>query len=241
MTTVADKIVDYFPANDDVSIPLGSTIWIEFDGEMNEDFLEETLFVTGPDTDQFVGVDIDLLEYPENVSEGDDFLESPGYTGIVQGTVTFEDTDSGTKWIFTPNNVLAALTEYTVHIPEVKDVGGTTYEGYQTFTFTTGTGSIVELPSSGSTSVIGSSGNLSNEELIVIKTTPADHATQVSVDRKQIVVEFSTTLDPDTVTTDKFTIIAEPSTDHPAAGVTYSEEELIKTLEVEGHKVIISI
>lgn len=253
MATISDIIDDYAPANEDVSVSLLATIEILFDREMDEDFLEETLFITGPDTDQFVGPNLDLLEYPDNVSEGDDFLESPGRTGIVQGAVTFanidptdadtetESTPYRTKWIFTPTRALAALTEYTAHIPEAKDLDGTTYEGYTTFSFTTGTGSIVALPSSGSTSVLGKSGSQDTSELEITKTTPADRAVQIDPETKTITIEFSTILDSDTVTTDKFIIKAEPATDHPNAAVSYSEEELIKTLEITGNKVIISI
>jgi hypothetical protein len=253
MSTVASVIQDYFPAEGDVSVPLLSEIFILFDREMDEDFLSETIFISGPDTDQFVGVNFELLEDPSNVSEGDDFLSSPGYTGIVQGTVTFKKIDMSdsstevlvapyrTKYVFTPTHALAALTEYKVNIPEVKDLDGTTYEGYYTFSWTTGSGSIQVLPSTGSTSVLGRTGGEDTSILTIDKTTPADHAIQVKTTTKEIVLEFSTRLDPSTVTADKFTITSEPATDHPAASVQYIEEELIKTIEVDDNKVIISI
>jgi hypothetical protein len=250
--SVSDLIVDYFPANEDVSVPLLSTIYVLFDREMDEDFMEETIFVNGPDTDQFVGVDLDLLEDPANISQGDDFLTSPGFKGLVLGTVTYQKIDMTdedtevlvapyrTKYIFTPSHALAALTEYTVHIPEAKDLDGTTYEGYTTFSWTTGSGSIQVLPSSGSTSVLGKTGGTDTTELTITKTTPADNSVQVKTDTQEIIIEFSTKIDSDTVTIDKFTITAEPATDHPNAAISY-KEELIKTLEVVENKVIISI
>lgn len=252
MTTVSDTIDDYSPANGDVSVSLLGTISILFDREMDEDFLEETIFINGPDTDQFVGVDYNLLVDPSNVSQGDDFLESPDFKGIVQGTVTFKKIDMTdadtevsvapyrTKWIFTPTHALSALTEYTVHIPEVKDLAGTTFEGYTIFSFTTGSGSIVALSSNYSTSVLAKSGGEDLTELEITKTTPTNHAIQIDPETKEITLEFESKLNPDTVTIDKFTITVEPATDHPNATVTY-KETLAKTIEVDDNKVIIHI
>jgi len=253
MRTVADLINDYFPADGDASVPLLSTIYILFDREMDEDLLDENIFISGPDTDQFVGVDFELLEDPDNVSQGDEFLQSPNFKGIVQTTVTFKKIDMTdaslevtstpyrTKMIITPNHAMSALTEYIVNIPEVTDLTGTTYEGYYTFTFTTGSGSIQALPTTKSTSVLNRLNAIDNSELSIIKTTPANHGIQVDPSTKTITLEFSAPLVSDTVTNDKIIIVAEPATEHPSAGVQYSQNELIKSLEVQDNKIIISI
>jgi hypothetical protein len=253
MATISEIIDNYYPAEGDVSVPLLADISILFDREMDEDNLEENIFISGPDTDQFVGIDLELLVDPANISQGDDFLTSPSHTGIMTGTYTFTKIDMidetlevavapyRTKLTIAPTRAMSALTSYTLHMPEVKGLDGTIYEGYYTFSWTTGTGSIQALPSSGSTSVLGITGSVDTTELTVLKTTPADHGIQIKPITKDITIEFSARLDSSTVTEDKFIITAEPATDHPSAGVTYSENELVKSLTIDDNKVIIHI
>ena len=252
MTTVSDTIVNYFPADGDVSVPLKSTIWILFDRALDEDELNDNFFVEGPDTDQFVGLDFTLQEYPDNISQGDDFLTSPGYKGIMQGTLTFQKIDMTdatleveeapyrTKLIFTPSHVMAALTEYKAVLPQVTDSEGTLIEGAVTFSWTTGSGSIEALPSSGSTSVLGLSSSEAGDILSVTKTYPTNHQVEIDPELEQIIITFDKPLEESTVTLDKFIITSQPATDHPSITVNYTEE-LVKSVEVDSNKVIITI
>lgn len=79
MATIESIIDDYFPATDTVGVPLNSVIFVLFEKEMNESELEEKFFIEGPDTDSFVGPGFEIGL--NNVSQGDDFLSSPGYSG----------------------------------------------------------------------------------------------------------------------------------------------------------------
>ena len=92
MANLIDVIIDNFPPVSGISIPLGSTITLSFNVPMDEAGLSETLFLEGPDTDQYIGQGLTELVDPSNISQGelDDFLKSPGYKGIAQWTFSFE-------------------------------------------------------------------------------------------------------------------------------------------------------
>src|SRR5690606_12382026 len=142
-----------------------------------------------------------------NVSQGDDFLDSPSLKGIVKGTTTFEKIDLAdeeltvtgenhrTKLVFTADHAFSPLTVYTAHLSDIKDHEGEEYSGYYTFSWTTGTGSIQSLPASVSTSVFNSALQAtldeSSEPLTVTKITPQDHSIQNPLDLSEIVIEFN--------------------------------------------------
>lgn len=258
MPSIKDVIVDYTPANNEVDTPLISTIKILFDRAMDEVALSEQVFIEGPDTDQFVGPGSALLEYPANVSQGDDFLDSPGMTGLVKGQYAFQHVDmtnpdllvSGvpyrTKLIFTPEHALAPQTNYIVNLPDFVDSGNVTYSGYVTFTFTTGTGSITELPASISTSIINTAldntianyfGEDNNVELQVVKTYPLDHSVQNNPNTLSgIVITFNTNIDPSSIDDNSVVINTVTATDHPAAHAV-AAGNIQKTLSVFGNKI----
>lgn len=264
MGNLIDIIDDYFPAEGNVSVPLLSDITILFDRAMltsGIDGLEETFFIEGPDTDSYVGPGFNLLEFPDNISQGDDFLTSPGYQGIVDGSFTFENVSTSdpntlvtgepyrTRLIFTPTRPLAALTEYTVHLPSALDVDEVSYSGYLTFTWTAGTGSIEVLPATYSTSILtvgstslanASAPVLTDGELTVVTSLPKDHAIEVDPELGEIRITFDKKLDPDSLTSEKVTITALPATDHPKASST-ADGELAKSLEASDTILIIKI
>ena len=247
--SLLDRIEDTFPANDDVGVPLLSTITITFDRLMDESDLNDNFFVEGPDTDQFVGPGLALLEFPNNTSQGevDDFLRSPGYRGIVQGATTFT-TISGspdkTLLTFTPTQPLYPLTEYTIMISDSLDASGITHSGMVTLDFQTGSGSIEEIPTETSSSILKTTaqpGILSTSgALQVVSTTPADHS--VEQDPKEltdIIIEFNKELDPATVT-GNVSVLAEVATDHPNANAV-ANGALAKVVTVSGRKITVSI
>jgi len=248
MADLIDVISDYFPPASGVSIPLQSEVTVQFSIEMDTDRLEEDFFLQGPDTDQFVGPFMAELIDPSNISQGDldDFLQSPGYTGIVQGTFSFV-TVSGvsTELTFSPTNPMAPLTLYTAFIGETLDADGNTLTGSVTWSFETGTGSIEELPSNISSSILAASPQAlsqlaSQTPLTIGKTIPADHSVQNDVDIEEIVVEFNKNLDSDSITDDNVTVETIPATDHPGASAN-AHGELAKELTVEGNRLKIKV
>lgn len=265
MPALIDIIDDSFPANGNVGVPLQSTIFILFNQEMDEDSISEAFFIEGPDTDQFVGPGLFGLQIdPNNISQGniDDFLKSPGYKGIVEGTFTYQNIDpndadiilaSGvtpyrTKAIFTPTQPLAASIEYTVLLSDMDSDLAVTYSGLVNFSFTTGTGSIETLPSSVSTSVLtspsaGSVGMIDDNNnptvaLSIVSTTPADDSVENVLNLTEIVVEFNKNLNP--VSAGSITIETIISSDHPELNAS-AIGTLAKTLEVDGKLLKIKI
>lgn len=133
---ITDVIVSVHPGADTQGNIIGDTIWVLFDREIDENSIDEGNFIIeGPDTDTFFGPDMGT-ELP-NVSDSgsNDQLASPGYKGLVPGTITFQrinladlniytgpnDTDgTGNLWrtkaIFTPAFPMQALTQYRVYI-----------------------------------------------------------------------------------------------------------------------------
>ena len=265
MALIVDILDDYFPPNSGVSVPLKESISILFDREMDEDAIEEEFFIEGPDTDQYVGPGFQLLEYPDNFSQNPDgdFLNSPGYAGIIDGTFVFKKIDMSnadlevaaapyrTKMVFTPSEPMAPQTLYTAHLPEAIDYLENVHSGHYIFSWTTGTGSIEYVPDSFSTSVLVP-GSLSLPvattgsqaagagDLEVVATTPRDHAIQVDPETNEISITFNRNLDSASVTQDTVTVETVMVTDHPKA-TGEADGELIKTLEVSGNKLTIRI
>lgn len=262
MPSIIDIIDDYTPANNEIDTPLSSTITILFDRVMDETALSDQVFIEGPDTDQYVGPGFELLGYPNTVSHGDDFLASPGMQGIVQGDFSYQkvsttDPDvlvSGsiyrTKLIFTPEHSLAPLTLYTVNVPDFVDSGSISYTGYITFSFTTGTGSITELPTEVSTSIISTAladtlsdyfTGSSSGDFKVVKTIPKDHAVQVVASGlNSITIEFNNPVDVSSVTDENIVITTVVATGHPTAAAE-ALGNITKTLTVAGNKIFADI
>ena len=249
MSTLLDLIKDTFPANGDTNVPLASNITITLSGlNYDETSLVEGFFVEGPDTDQFIGPGFLELTSPDNISQGelDDFLQSAGYRGIVAGTVTVSGIAGDTVVTFNPTQPLAPLTQYVANIASILDALENEIDGYASFSFTSGTGSIEEIPSTVSTSVlaaaIAESQAIGLTDLIPLQvtgSTPADLSAEVNPSLNEIVVEFNKPIDPTSVT-DKVTVRTFPATDHPSA-VTQSQGELVTSLEVEDNKLKIKL
>lgn len=252
MSDLLDRIIDSFPANNDVGVPLKSDITITLSGlDYDEDSLFEGLFLEGPDTDQFVGPGLQFQTYPANVSQNDttnlnvdDFLQSPGYKGLVVGDYQISR-NINTVITFTPHNPLAALTEYTVYLHSVTTSSLADIDGFVSFSFETGSGSIEEVSSTISTSILNVTRSISvldttGTPLQVVKMTPSDRSVQNSTDLRQIIIEFNKAIDPTSVTNDTVNIIASAITDHPALSIQ-AQGELVKSVEVNGALLIINI
>ena len=129
---------------------------------------------------------------------------------------------------------------YTISV-ETKELIATSY----TFSFTTGTGSITDVPSSASTSVIGVTGTTGATEYLEVESmTPADGATHQRFIDKTITVVFSETLDATTVTDDTVTVYAYPISGYftgPSSTSCSEPEELHKKLTVSGATLTIEV
>jgi hypothetical protein len=262
MATIASIIDNYAPADGTEGVPLNTEIFILFSKQIDESDFSNQFFIEGPDTDTFVGPGVEIQVNPTNVSQGDDFLTSPGYKGIVLGTISYKHIDPindnlevvttpyRTKVIFTPAHPLVKLTKYTANIPEVKDTSHIIYTGYYVFTWTSGSGSITALPALSSTSVlVPGSLPFGGEKVInVLTTLPDNHSVQISPDLTEIVVTFDKDLDD---TTDNYgvytvnpisliSIIGEAVTNHPDLTINVTPE-LTKSIVIEGNKLTIKI
>lgn len=251
MTILRDIIADYSPAAGATSVPLSSTIIIIFDRLMDTDSLELEFFLAGPDTDQFVGPGVaEFNVFPDNVSQGDDLLESPGYQGIVSGTVSCSTVSGVTQLTFTPSSPLYPLTEYTVHLPQADDANGTTYEGHVTFSFTSGTGSIEALPDTSSTSVltntISSLSALDDLEVVGVRgITPnktirsLSNSVENPLDLNRIEIELNKAIDISSLS-GNIAVETFAITDHPSASVSVRGDIATK-LSTDGKKILIDI
>lgn len=341
MAVLLNVVEDYSPPNDQSGVPLRSTIEIQFSTLMDERSVEEAFYVEGPDTDTVIGPDSKASIWPSafgvSLGEEPDYLSSPGYQGIVQGTFTFETVDDKTKMIFTPNQAMAALTHYVVHITDcyqnsfgdtasgVANVGNGEVEfdgswtntdnavnmrvtksgvagiaefvwwkdsdplevkgpvlttrrgtvtleeglfvefgdgtfivddefsaslstavlcsGHLTFEFDTGSGSIVALPTTSSTSILSELRQTSASATVplrVVRTIPSDHQAQVDPDLTEIILEFNKSLDETTITDAMIEVVSEIASSHPSLGAV-AQGDLAKRLVVDGRRLKIQI
>jgi hypothetical protein len=127
-----------YPSNGSEGIALITTISIIFDKEIDEMTIPGSFIIEGPETDLVTGPYLTLKDDPLRPDD-DDFLHSPNYKGVVQGSFTFERLDSSnspsaifdytgggedfrTKVIFTPNKPLTASTEYKILLAGDEDL-----------------------------------------------------------------------------------------------------------------------
>jgi hypothetical protein len=250
MSDLLDLILSTSPGNGDVSVPLKSNINIVLSGtDYDTDSLKEGFFIEGPDTDQLVGPGLLELAYPQNISQGalDDFLKSPGYQGIVEGEVTVTGILGNTHVIFDPTLPLAPSTLYKANLTQILDAMEAEIEGFVTFSFTTGTGSIEEIPSSVSTSVlstaIAESQSMIDSDLTplaVVATIPKINTVEHDPEKTdQIVIEFNRVIDPSSVI-GQVSVKTFPISDHPNI-TSNSQGDLATVVEVDGKKITIKL
>jgi len=125
------QIVSVSPDNGSEGITLNSKISVVFDQEIDIDSVQ--IMVEGADTDRWSGPDQAHWDDPSTTRD-DDILSSPGYKGIIAGTLSFEKVDisgnsvssydftgGGSNWctkvVFTPSMPLAASQGFRVYIP----------------------------------------------------------------------------------------------------------------------------
>jgi hypothetical protein len=113
------------------------------------------------------------------------------------------------------------------------------------FSFTIGEGTIIEVPSTASTSVIGTLSSLTSETtyLEVLEMDPPDTSTHQRFKHRKITITFSEELNPTTVTQDSVTVIAYPVSGKFDSNLSNTSEplELAKKLSVVSNKLIIEV
>ena len=248
MSALLDAVVSYEPVVSGVSVPLLSNIIIVLSGtDYDTTSLEEGFFLEGPTGDQFYGPGLIPLEYPEGIPAEDvqDILDTAAdLTTIVDSTVTVT-TGVNTTITLDPTYPLQASVEYNVNLTDVLDAAEDTISGFVTWSFTTGTGSIEELPEDISTSVLAtsiqaSSAILSAAPLKILKTTPADHSVQNSPNLEEIEIEFNKAIDATSIDSASIKIEGLPVTDHPSSDVS-SSGDLYRGVTVDGAVVTLKI
>ena len=128
------------------------------------------------------------------------------YTGITS-TKYRSLTGSGVELRFTGSDFAVGDT-FTVNVypPEYMT------ESY-TYTFTTGTGSIQEIPDTTSTSVLGDvSSSTTLDEFTVVSTTPEHKEVKVSPNVRLIKITFSADVDPTTINDRTVKVVVHPAT-----------------------------
>ena len=242
MSDLLNRVISYEPIVSGVSVPLKSNIIITLSGlDYDEDSLLEGFFLEGPSADRIVGPGFLTLEYPEGIPYEDtrDILDTDfDYTQIVETTATIT---TGIHTIITlePTYPLNASSIFRANLTNIlRNDGVTEVSGFVTWPFTTGTGSIEELPEDISSSVLAttvqaSAGVVAAEPLKVIKTTPSNHAIQQLPSLEEIEIVFNKPLDATSVTSDRVVIQGIPATDHPNISIS-SSGTLYKAIEVDG-------
>jgi hypothetical protein len=114
------------------------------------------------------------------------------------------------------------------------------------FSFTTGTGSIQSVPTSASTSIIGSIAGLTAEDaaLTILNSDPPDRDFNLPLTTRTVTITFSEDLDPATVTQDTVTVEAHSASGAftgPSVTNTGQPVELFKKLTVAGAVLTIEI
>lgn len=116
-----------------------------------------------------------------------------------------------------------------------------------TFDFSTGSGSITEVPATAATSIIGTESALTSTatNLTVLSMTPDDGAIhQSSKNARDITIKFSGSLDSDTVTDSTVTVLGYPISGHFSTSNSTNAneaEELYKKLTVSGDTLTIEL
>lgn len=129
----APLILDSYPASSSIGIPIGDSITVTFDQEIDESSVNSGTFVVGaPANDTVFGPGLEPLS--QQFSEDrDDILTPPEFGGYIEGTITFSRVDASGSivddsevdytgarnlWrsvaIFTPKQPLRPNVEYTV-------------------------------------------------------------------------------------------------------------------------------
>jgi hypothetical protein len=112
-----------------------------------------------------------------------------------------------------------------------------------TFSFSTGNGSISVVPTNTATSPTGDPLPLAGStEFKVVSTSPVDEASNLDIaSTKRITIQFSSDIDPATISDDTVEVLVEPVIDHPLLSTQVAAGPIFHTLTVSGSKLFIDL
>jgi len=165
------------------------------------------------------------------------WYESDGENNAVVDKLTsrrFRRLSDGIQVRFTGSN-------YSVGDSFAIDVAAPEYlENSYSFTFLAGSGSIISVPETASTSVIGGDGPAASPDALLqlLSVDPDDGSTHMPLSTRVITLEFSEKVDPDSITEDSLAVFA-----YPVSGRFGNKEvaELVRKVTVDGSIVKIEI
>ena len=211
------------PLDASLGLPLQTQISVVFNQLMDEATITTSTFlVSGPDNSAWSTPGVRVIENtsPENVLldfGGDEYLS---------GTISFSQEDLGggeygTKATFTPTTPFASNTEYVIYlagdeglddniVPPIAAVDSTVLVGTDMWKFTTGSGSVSEVPAISSTavSVPPAVSSVVSEPFKLLSSIPANRATNLNITTDTIVLDFNVNVD-DTTVDSAISILAE--------------------------------
>lgn len=207
------EIESVHPLDSSLGLPLQSQISVVFNQLMDEATITtSTLMITGPDDSSWTTPGVRVIENtsPENI------LLNYGGEEYIDGAISFTQESIGatpvTKATFTPSEPLYPNTEYVIYltgdegledaiVSPVAAVDNTPLVGTYIWTFTTGSGSVAEVPDTASTSVVAppSISSVVSIPFKLLSSIPANQATNLDISTDTIVLQFSKNIDATTV------------------------------------------
>lgn len=205
MATV--NIESVHPLDSALGQPLKSTISVIFNQLMDETTITESTFmVSGPESSEVGSGSFSILQQNSGLNYS-----------YIEGSIRFETiTGTKTKAIFEPSAALDENTEYIVYLigdegNEADDVGFisaldlTPFIGVTAWRFTTGTGSISDVPTDTSNAQVADGVLPVYEEGVVLfevaSTVPENRATNVTTSTEEIHILLSKEPDDSTLST----------------------------------------
>lgn len=209
----AVQIESVHPLDASLGLPLQTQIHVVFNQLMDEATITTSTFlISGPDESTWSGPDLQLWDQvpPEEIlstTTGEDFIE---------GAISFSQEMIGgnpvTKAVFTPTTPLRADTKYVIYLagdegldPDVATpitaLDSTKLVGTYVWNFSTGSGSVQEVPTT-SSSDVSAPPQVSSavaEEFLLSTTIPTDQATNLDISTDTITLNFNTEVDATTV------------------------------------------
>ena len=211
MATV--EIESVHPLGSSLGLPLQSQISVVFNQLMDEATITTSTFmISGPDDSSWTTPGVRVIENttPENILlnyGGEEYID--GAISFTQETI---DSTPVTKAAFTPSEPLHPNTEYIIYlagdegledaiVSPVSAVDSTPLIGTYVWTFTTGSGSVAEVPDVASTSVVAppSVSSIVSVPFKLSSSIPANQATNLDISTDTIVLQFSKNIDSTTV------------------------------------------
>lgn len=209
----AVQIGSVHPLDASLGLPLQTQIHVVFNQLMDEATITTSTFlVSGPDESTWSGPDLQLWDRvpPEEIlstTTGEDFIE-----GSLSFSTETVDSNPVTKVIFTATTLLKADTEYVVYLsgdegldPDVATpitaLDSTKLVGTYVWKFSTGSGSVKEVPevSSSAVSLPPHVSAVVTEQFLLSTTIPTDQATNLDISTNTITLNFNANVDETTV------------------------------------------